>query len=60
MKGKKTTVFCDKCGACSDNINVVVVCKKARCYTCLIHAGLQNLLSEQTTEEFEERVKGRK
>lgn len=48
---EKTTVFCDKCGACSDNVLILVVRKKVRCYPGLTMAGITRLLNESNREE---------
>lgn len=46
------TVFCDKCGANSNNVLVLVTRKKVRCYPCLTMAGIQDIFREINQEQF--------
>lgn len=46
------TVFCDSCGANSNNLLVLVTRKKVRCYPCLTMMGITKLITEPAPEEI--------
>ena len=56
MSKKETVVFCDKCGACSNSVYIIVTHKKARCYSHLISAGMQQMLNEKSMDDCIEAV----